>query len=201
MRVGSRLGYPMPATARAVFAGRPDRVLHCDSAALLERSRNCESRFESLPPEVIHANSIRAGIVASLAAMGTGTQVIWHVHDTLPRHPLSTAVRAFASLSGNTRFIAVSHSTAKHFQGRFPFGERNARHLQRRGSEPVSRQAAWESRIQRKPRSLSRRFPGLRDRANLRPKGASRIDRCPGANSASGAQNPPGSCGQGGVSA
>ena len=78
----------------------------------------------TVAPDVIHANSARAGIVATLAARGTGTQVIWHVHDTLPMHPLSTAVRAFAFFSGNTRFIAVSRSTAMHFQGRFPFGAR-----------------------------------------------------------------------------
>lgn len=114
--------YPMPAP-RARFSWRPDRALLA-AAALFRTAKVLRQQIRIVAPEVIHANSIRAGIVASLAARGTGTQVIWHVHDTLPKHPISTAVRAFASLSGNTRFIAVSHSTAKHFQGRFPFGER-----------------------------------------------------------------------------
>ena len=51
-------------------------------------------------PDIIHANSIRAGLVMSAASFGLATPVIWHAHDILPRHPLSIAIRFFACASG-----------------------------------------------------------------------------------------------------
>src|SRR5450432_4089607 len=62
----------------------------------------------SIKPDLIHANSIRSGLVATAATIGLGTTVVWHLHDLLPRHPLSSVIRAFAFLSGRTRMIAVS---------------------------------------------------------------------------------------------
>lgn len=121
----ARLGVewqPMPAP-RARFSWRPDRALRA-SAALIGTARILRRQIRIAAPDLIHANSVRAGIVATLAARGTGTTVLWHVHDTLPRHPLSSAVRAFAFLSRNARFIAVSQSTANSFRGRLPFGAR-----------------------------------------------------------------------------
>ncbi len=121
----ARLGVecrPMPAP-RARFSWRPDRALQA-SAALFRTAKVLRRQIRIATPDLIHANSVRAGIVATLAARGTGTTVLWHVHDTLPRHPLSSAIRAFAFLSRNARFIAVSQSTANSFQGRFPLGAR-----------------------------------------------------------------------------
>ena len=77
-----------------------------------------------LDPDLVHANTLRAGIVASFAAIGTGRTVIWHVHDILPMHPLSTAIRFFAWVSRRAQIVAVSHATAKAFRGRFPFKDR-----------------------------------------------------------------------------
>ncbi len=74
----------------------------------------------SIRPALIHANGIRAGLVATVATLGLGTRVIWHLHDLLPRHPLSTAIRAFACFSRHTRMIAVSQAVADNFRGARP---------------------------------------------------------------------------------
>lgn len=70
-------------------------------------------------PDLIHANSIRSGLVATAATVGLRTPVVWHLHDLLPRHPLSTVIRWFALLSGRTRMIAVSQAVAQNFRGTF----------------------------------------------------------------------------------
>ena len=75
-------------------------------------------------PDLLHANSVRAGIVATLATLGTRIRVLWHIQDDLPRHPLSTAVRVLALTSRRTGFAAVSAATARAFAGRFAFGRR-----------------------------------------------------------------------------
>jgi glycosyltransferase involved in cell wall biosynthesis len=71
-------------------------------------------------PELVHANSIRSGLAATAATVGLKTGVVWHLHDLLPRHPLSTAIRIFALLSKRTRLIAVSDAVAGNFCGRRP---------------------------------------------------------------------------------
>ncbi len=75
-------------------------------------------------PELVHANSVRAGIVATLATIGTGVRVLWHVQDDLPEHPISTLIRLLARVSRRTRFVAVSRHTAQVFQGNFRFSQR-----------------------------------------------------------------------------
>jgi glycosyltransferase involved in cell wall biosynthesis len=72
-------------------------------------------------PDLVHANSVRAGIVATLATCGTGTKILWHVQDDLPDHPISTLIRVIARVSRRTRFVAVSRHTAQVFQGSFRF--------------------------------------------------------------------------------
>jgi glycosyltransferase involved in cell wall biosynthesis len=69
-------------------------------------------------PDLLHANSIRSGLVATAATVGLGTKVVWHLHDMLPRHPLSSAIRIFAALSTRTRMIAVSEAVSRNFRGR-----------------------------------------------------------------------------------
>ncbi|MDX6382832.1 MAG: hypothetical protein QOK48_405 [Blastocatellia bacterium] len=77
-------------------------------------------------PDLIHANSIRAGLVMAAATLGLDMPVIWHAHDILPHHPLSTAVRLFAALSARNRILAVSQAVANRFRGLVlrPFGRR-----------------------------------------------------------------------------
>lgn len=69
-------------------------------------------------PDLIHANSIRAGLVATAASVGTKTPVFWHLQDELPRHPFSTVIRLFAVASSRGRLIAASQATADSFRGR-----------------------------------------------------------------------------------
>ena len=68
-------------------------------------------------PDLIHANSVRAGLVATAATIGLHTPVIWHAHDMLPRHPLSTAIRLVVLCSARTRVIAISRAVAGRFRG------------------------------------------------------------------------------------
>ena len=81
--------------------------------------RNVRRKVVTIEPDLIHANSIRAGLVATVATIGLGTKVIWHLHDLLPRHPLSTLIRFYALLSTRARMIAVSRAVTVNFSGAF----------------------------------------------------------------------------------
>ena len=93
-----------------------------------KRSPGIRKQILILAPDLIHANSVRAGIVASIASLGTGKQVIWHVHDTLPRHPVSSAIRVFVLAARRTRVIAVSNAAAERMRGLLPLGKEGAHH-------------------------------------------------------------------------
>ena len=79
--------------------------------------RNARALIVDEQPDVIHANSIRAGLVMSAASFGLSSPVIWHAHDILPRHPLSIAIRFFACASGRNSILAVSQAAAGRFRG------------------------------------------------------------------------------------
>ena len=113
---------PVPAL-HARFTWRPDRMLR-DAVSLWEAIIAVRKTVRNLDPDFVHANTLRAGIVATLATIGTGRTVIWHVHDILPRHPASTAIRLLSYLSPRTRIIAVSHSAARAFCGTLAFNSR-----------------------------------------------------------------------------
>jgi L-malate glycosyltransferase len=102
----------------ARFTWRLDRLLRYLGSFFLV-IRQLRRRVIRLKPDLIHANSIRAGLVATAATLGLGTKVVWHLHDLLPRHPLSTGVRVFAILCARTRMIAVSRAVAENFGGAF----------------------------------------------------------------------------------
>src|SRR6267378_3442119 len=102
----------------ARFTWRVDHLArYCKS--FLQVMGHLRSKVSAIKPDLIHANSIRAGLVATAATFGLGTRVVWHLHDLLPRHPLSTAIRIFALLSRRTRMIAVSEAVARNFRGRW----------------------------------------------------------------------------------
>src|SRR6266850_4185413 len=102
----------------ARFTWRVDHLArYCKS--FLQVMGHLRSKVSSIEPDLIHANSIRAGLVATAATFGLETPVVWHLHDLMPRHPLSTLIRIFASLSKRTRMIAVSDAVARNFRGRF----------------------------------------------------------------------------------
>lgn len=69
-------------------------------------------------PDIVHANSIRAGIAATAASIGTKLPIFWHLQDELPVHPFSTAIRLLALFSGRTHLIAASQATGDGFRGR-----------------------------------------------------------------------------------
>jgi L-malate glycosyltransferase len=68
-------------------------------------------------PDVIHSNSIRAGLVMAVATIGLKVPVIWHAHDILPLHPLSTVVRLFALITSRNHILAVSEAVGVAFRG------------------------------------------------------------------------------------
>jgi glycosyltransferase involved in cell wall biosynthesis len=107
----------------ARFTGRPSEVLrYLSSFARLIRATRKE--IEQCNPDFVHANTVRAGIAATLATMGTRRTVVWHVHDDLPPHPFSKAIRKLAHRSKRTQIVAVSEATAKSFSGELSFKDR-----------------------------------------------------------------------------
>jgi len=113
----------------ARFSGNPVRLVrYLGSVVGAVRDFRRTVRLEN--PDLLHANSVRAGIVATAATMGmrtlgrTRTPILWHVQDDLPRHPISVLIRCFAWCSGRTQICAVSQATTKAFAGGLPFGRR-----------------------------------------------------------------------------
>jgi L-malate glycosyltransferase len=100
----------------ARFTWRPDLLLRY-LRSFVQVIRDARSVVVSEAPDAIHANSIRAGIVMAAATIGLRVPVIWHGHDILPRHPLSSAVRLFALLSSGNHILAVSNAVVAGFRG------------------------------------------------------------------------------------
>lgn len=75
------------------------------------------ARVREQRPELIHANSVRAGLVISAATLGLGIPIVWHVHDLLPLHPLSTCIRLFTLLLPPFRIVVVANAAAERFKG------------------------------------------------------------------------------------
>jgi glycosyltransferase involved in cell wall biosynthesis len=116
--MATSLGVPVQTLPglEARFTWRLDRLLRYLGSFFLV-IRQLRRKVIRLKPDLIHANSIRAGLVATAATLGLGTRVVWHLHDLLPRHPLSTGVRVFAFLCARTQMIAVSLAVAENFGG------------------------------------------------------------------------------------
>ena len=100
----------------ARFTWRPDRLVRY-LTSFVQVIRDARTVVNEEAPDAIHANSIRAGIVMAAATVGLRVPVIWHGHDILPRHPLSTVVRLFALLSARNRILAVSQAVVTGFRG------------------------------------------------------------------------------------
>jgi L-malate glycosyltransferase len=110
---------PLPAV-QARFTLHPVRL--CKAAASLTRAIVAlRETFSALDPDIVHANTVRAGIAASAAALGTGRIVVWHIHDNLPDHFFSGLIRFAARVLRPARIIAVSDSTAAAFRGPLAF--------------------------------------------------------------------------------
>jgi L-malate glycosyltransferase len=100
----------------ARFTWRPDRLIQY-LISLVRVVQEARGVIKAERPDIVHANSIRAGLVMSTATVGIKIPVVWHVHDLLPRHPLSNAIRLFAVLSDRNRVVAVSRAVANRFRG------------------------------------------------------------------------------------
>lgn len=100
----------------ARFTWRPDYLLRY-LLSFARAIRHVRAQVRTLAPDLIHANSIRAGLVMTAATLGLRVPVIWHLHDLLPHHPISTAIRACVLASSRVRLLAVSQATAERFRG------------------------------------------------------------------------------------
>ena len=119
MKLAAELTTVAPvASLQARFTWRVDHLIGYLRSFLLV-IHQFRRKVISIKPDLIHANSIRAGLVATAATFGLKTRVVWHLHDLLPRHPLSSVIRASALVSRRTQMIAVSQAVADNFIGRF----------------------------------------------------------------------------------
>lgn len=107
----------------ARFTLRVDRLLKYFWSFVVVMSQ-LRREVKNANPDLVHANSIRSGLVATTATLGLSTKVVWQLHDLLPSHPLSSAIRCFAFLFARAPMIAVSQSVAVNFAGRL-FSLRN----------------------------------------------------------------------------
>ena len=137
-------------TAR--FTWRPDLLVQY-VVSFVRVIRSVRARVVSVQPNIIHANSIRAGLVMTFATAGMDVPVIWHSHDILPRHPFSLAIRLVAIAVPGTRVLAVSQAVANRFASPMarwfginpvPTVIRNAVDLNRFHSDPAGRRAIRE---------------------------------------------------------
>ena len=65
-------------------------------------------------PHVVHANSIRSGIIASLGLVGCRVPVVWHIRDDLPNNVVGRAIRRLALWQAD-RAVAISQAIAENF--------------------------------------------------------------------------------------
>ncbi len=108
----------------ARFTVRPDKLIRY-FASFVQTLRQLRAVIRTEEPNIIHANSIRSGLAASAASIGMKIPVLWHLHDELGTHPISTLIRIFAACFTQTSLMPVSKATGKSFRGillRF-FGE------------------------------------------------------------------------------
>jgi len=103
---------------RARFTWRVDDFVRY-LKSFVEIIRQLRQKMIEASPDLVHANSVRAGLVATAATFGLKQKVVWHIHDLLPHHPFNPFIRATAGLSRRTRIIAVAQASADRFAGRF----------------------------------------------------------------------------------
>jgi len=101
----------------ARFTWRPDLLLRY-LLSFFRTMRNLRGEIAETAPDLIHANSIRAGLVATAATCRMRIPVFWHLQDELKPHPISTAIRIFTACSKRTRLIPASAATLMSFRGR-----------------------------------------------------------------------------------
>lgn len=102
---------------KARFTWRIDALIRY-FASFASTIRQVRARVRENEPGLIHANSVRAGLVISAATLGLRIPIVWHVHDLLPQHPLSTGIRLFTLLLPPVRIVVVAKAAAERFKGK-----------------------------------------------------------------------------------
>ncbi len=131
-------------------------------ASFVSVVRQVRARIREHAPELIHANSVRAGLVISMATVGLRIPVIWHVHDLLPNHPLSTCIRLCTLLRPPLRVVVVANAAGERFKGK----------LLRRFSERVKVGVVYNAVDAAKPHTTS---VGAAIRKELRIRNSDRL--------------------------
>lgn len=65
-------------------------------------------------PDILHANSIRAGLIALIGTCWTGTTTVWHVRDNLPMNVVGRMIRRIAATQA-AGVITISHAVRDNF--------------------------------------------------------------------------------------
>ena len=81
-------------------------------AEMLAAARQVRRLVKRHRPDLVHANSIRAGIIAGLARAGVATPLVTHVRDVLPDRPLSRASLRLVGARSDA-LVANSQFTSK----------------------------------------------------------------------------------------
>jgi glycosyltransferase involved in cell wall biosynthesis len=101
---------------RARFTVNPFRLVKYIVSAVRGISQ-VNQLVKEVDPDVLHANSTRAGMVAFLATLGSKISVVWHVHDQFRKHPITSFVCVLLGCSRRNSVIAVSQATAAAVRG------------------------------------------------------------------------------------
>ena len=115
-----------PFVARAREAGHPVTVLPTSPrpAGLVRSAWRLRRLLENDPPDLVHANGVKAALVCALAVLGKRTPLVWMKHDlsfdrSLAR-PLARRCRLVIGVSSAT--LAVFPPKLRHKLRRVPHG-------------------------------------------------------------------------------
>ncbi len=103
-----------PFVARLRSCGHDVELLETPARlGMLPAAWRLRRRLLSRPPDVVHANGVKAALLAGHALLGTGIPVLWIKHDLYWDGPLARVVAARCR-----RVISVSSAAALTFGGR-----------------------------------------------------------------------------------
>jgi glycosyltransferase involved in cell wall biosynthesis len=103
-----------PAVAALRAAGNPVQIIETGArAGLLSGALRLRRALRADPPQVVHANGVKAALVAALGLLATGIPVLWVKHDFSWDGPL---VRAIAM--GCAEVVGVSEAVLAALRGR-----------------------------------------------------------------------------------
>lgn len=86
------------------------------SADMIRGARRVRDVARHMGAQVVHANSIRAGLIAGQARLAGGPPTVVHVHDALPSNRAARGVRSSICRSADA-LITISDYTTRNFVG------------------------------------------------------------------------------------